>query len=55
MQREIAHEVMSSIEHGGETQKLVDNLQPNLGIENPTAHFISDPTNYFYNLFKNAR
>ena len=55
MQRQIAQEVLNNVEHGGETQKLVDNLQPNLGIENPSRHFVSDPTNYFYNMFKNIR
>ena len=53
METLVAQEVMDNIEHGVETQKLVDNLQPTLGIENPSRHFVGDPTNYFYNLFKN--
>ena len=53
MESLLAQEVMDSIEHGAQTQKLVNNLQPTLGIENPSRHFVGDPTNYFYNLFKN--
>ena len=52
---EFLHDVVNNAEHGIGTQKLIQKFEPHLGVENPIHHNIADPTNYFYNLFKNIK
>ena len=52
---EFLHDVVNNAEHGMGTQKLIQKFEPHLGVENPIHHNIADPTNYFYNLFKNMK
>ena len=50
--RDFAQDAVVNAEHGHRTQELVERLKPYLGIESPSRHYVTDPTNYFYKLFK---
>ena len=52
---EFLHDVVNNAEHGVGTQRLIQKFEPSLDIESPTHHYVSDPTLYFHNLFKNTK